>query len=200
VAKKSFTKLYKKTFDNLKNFDILISVSSNNNKTKNKSMKKNATRGAGRPKYQPKYPKSKFTMGDFLDANGVNVNTGKGKFCTRLTLVKHLKADQNLGNKSLIVKLDETREPNSKSGLGRKTYVYILRSVLSARKATKRKNAANVHVKIGTPAKTVIPTVPVNAISPETEAYEAMKDSLTNPSTPATPSAPADTASEPVAA
>jgi hypothetical protein len=136
---------------------------------------KNKNNGVGRPKYAVKWPNRKFTMQDLMVANEVNPKTGKGKLCTKLTLVKALQRDMFMADPttgkpdlerprrtSLIVRVkDETREPNSKTGLGRKTYVYI-----------RREKLANV---------TKVATVK----SPKTEAptvdYETQKSALLSP-------------------
>ena len=132
-------------------------------------MKQNINRGPGRPAYQVKWPSCKFTMADLLDKNEVTQNTGKGKFCTKLTLVKALDRDNAKGNDSVIVKLVETREPNSKSGLGRKTFVYVRRSVLhtlktavKAPKVIKVPKAIKVPITIKTPAS--VKFMPVRTI------------------------------------
>ncbi len=86
--------------------------------------------GPGRPRYSPKFPaKLRWTMLDFQLRNGVNPTTGKGDNCSKLTLVKFL-ADQLRNTRSgLIVKLKgETTAPSSDSGLGRKAFLYTLRS------------------------------------------------------------------------
>lgn len=107
---------------------------------------KNKNSGVGRPKYPVKWPGRKFTMQDLMVFNGVNPKTGKGKLCTKLTLVKALQRDmfhpqeknplkpdfERPRRNSVIVRVkNETREPNSKSGLGRKTFVYIRREKLA---------------------------------------------------------------------
>ena len=87
-------------------------------------MNKNAkaNRGPGRPMYQPIIPKGKFTMADFCEANGVNVKNGKGKMCSKLTLIKFM--DRKIG-KSMIRKVKgEFAAPANKKGLGRKAFLY----------------------------------------------------------------------------
>ena len=138
-------------------------------------MKSNKNRGVGRPAYSVKWPNRKFTMQDLMVANGVNPKTGKGKLCTKLTLVKALQRDMFMADPttgkpdtdrprrtSLIVRVkDETREPNSKSGLGRKTFVYIRRDKL-----------ANV-TKVAPDAKSPAPK--------DTMSYESHKAALLTP-------------------
>lgn len=143
---------------------------------------KNINRGPGRPAYEVKWPTSRFTMADLMERNGVNLKTGKGKFCTKLTLVKALARDLAKRGHSFIVKLDETREPNSKSGLGRKTFVYLRRSKLDTLK-TARKSTATVNV--GTKA----PKVRTPKVTSTTADYEAQKAALLAP-TPAVTIAP----------
>lgn len=105
-------------------------------------MKKNKTvntvqRGPGRPAYQPKFPKSKkFTMADFCVANGIDPKTGKGPNCTKLTLDKFRKANLGQRNSILVLVKDELREPASQNGLGRKCFVYSLRSRVTAGEKT----------------------------------------------------------------
>lgn len=162
---------------------------------------KNKNTGVGRPKYNVKWPNRKFTMADLMVANEVNPKTGKGKLCTKLTLVKALQRDMFMldaktgkpdmerpRRNSMIVRVkDETREPNSKTGLGRKTYVYI-----------RREKVANV-------TKDVTKDVTVAKSSPKsTESYEAHKAALLAPVVtiaPAPTPAPAEVApvAEPVA-
>jgi len=137
-------------------------------------MKSNINRGPGRPAYEVKWPTSKFTMADLMEKNGVNPKTGKGKFCTKLTLVKALARDHAKRGHSFIVKLDETREPNSKSGLGRKTFVYIRRSKLDTLKTASKSTAS---VNVGTKStKTRAPKV-----TSTTADYEATKADLLAP-------------------
>ena len=54
---------------------------------KNKTASTASKKSPGRPKYVPVIPKSKFTMSDFCEANGVSLKTGKGKSCSKLTLI-----------------------------------------------------------------------------------------------------------------
>jgi len=138
-------------------------------------MKKNSTtRGPGRPMYSPVIPRGKFTMNDFCIANGVNPKTGKGKNCSKLTLIKFLGRKQG---KALIAKVKgETADPNSKKGLGRKAFLYqrkagvtIPKADVSAPKATK------------TPRKY---TRKATAPASTTADYEATKAALLAP-TPA---------------
>jgi hypothetical protein len=138
----------------------------------NTNIKKNtnAKRGPGRPKYTPIIPKSRFTINDLCEANGVNLETGKGKLCSRLTLIKHIARDAKRNGKSEIVRLKDTvAQPNSENGLGRKSFVYQLRSKVTAGKSTTKK----------TP-KTANPT---------TQTYEEQKAALLTP-TPAVTIAP----------
>lgn len=142
-------------------------------------------KGPGRPKYNPIIPKGKFTMDEFCVANGVNLNTGKGKLCSRLTLIKflardmfHTKAGSNKPdhnkprkNSSVVLVKDEFSEPNSKDGLGRKAFVYIRRSTLEAIKARKASKVAK---------KTTAPATPAVTDS-GTDAYEKQKAEILAP-------------------
>ena len=139
-------------------------------KNKNsKPAKKTLNAGPGRPKATIKWPAKKFTFADLCVANGVNVETGKGKM-TKLTLRKHIAADmfhtKTVSGKikvdrtkprrnSVIVLLDETREPASTNGMGRKCEVYQLRS---------KRDAAKLAAK--TPKASPAPTAPVAPVAP----------------------------------
>jgi hypothetical protein len=89
------------------------------------------SRGPGRPQYEIKWPRGKFTFTDLMTLNEVNTQTGKGKFCSKLTLIKGLKRDAKAKSNSLIIQLKGVLAPsNSKSGLGRKQLVYCRRSMI----------------------------------------------------------------------
>lgn len=125
---------------------------------------KNAT-GPGRPAYEVKWPAGKFTFTQLMERNGVNPKSGKGNNCTRLTLYKHLKAASK-GSKSEIVRIkDETRKPNSKTGMGRKAFVYIRREKFNGMK-TMTKNTSVKNAK------------PKTATNKPVDSYEAMKATL----------------------
>ena len=156
-------------------------------KNKNsKPAKKTVNRGVGRPKAEVKVPGRKFTFADLCEANGVNTETGKGKM-TNLTLRKFLARDMyhtKLNAKglpvpdrtkprrnSVIVLLDEVREPASTDGLGRKCEVYQLRAKrdaakLAAKTATAKPTPAPVSVNVGTDA-TPAPVAPVAPVIAE---------------------------------
>jgi hypothetical protein len=118
-------------------------------------------RGPGRPMASIKVPNRKFTFGDLVEANG---------HVTPLTLRKFLKRDAARKGKSAICLMkDEHREPNSKKGLGRKTFVYIPRAKLNALKtASKSKVSVPLNDK---PAKTP-------AAAPVSTSYEDTKAAL----------------------
>ena len=166
-------------------------------------MKKNAQKTAptvkydrpGRPMYNPVIPRGKFTMTDFCTANGVNPKTGKGKQCSKLTLIKFLGRKQG---KALVMKVKgETTDPNSKSGLGRKAFLYTRRAGVTAPKSTIAKTAPKATRKTRK-AKDVTVNV---GISPSTANYEAQKAALLAPTPAVVTPAPAPTpADEPVAA
>lgn len=119
-------------------------------------MKNKNQRGPGRPMADINIPNKKFTFADLVEANS---------HVTPLTLRKFLKRDASRKGKSEVVLVkDETREPNHKKGLGRKTYVYIRRSKANALK-TARKSTVSVALA---PAKT-------------TADYEATKAALLAP-------------------
>lgn len=132
---------------------------------KNTTVKHN---GPGRPMYNPVIPRGKFTIAEFCEANGVNPKTGKGKACSKLTLIKFLGRKQG---KALIVRVKgETANPNSKKGLGRKAFLYTRRAGVTVPKATA------APVKQTRTRKATAPTA--------TSDYEATKSALLAP-TPA---------------
>ena len=142
-------------------------MSKNKSKSKSKSKSKvnkvNAIRGRGRPAYQTKWPIGKFTLTDLMVLNGVNPQTGKGKFCSKLTLIKSLERDRLLKNNSFIVKTDETKKPISESGLGRKCFVYVRRSKL---------NKSKVNADVTVPIVDINTTVEVPVTQVETPIVE----------------------------
>lgn len=180
-------------------------------------MKKNIKKSPGRPAYKPVLPKGNFTLADFCESNGVNPDTGKGKFCSKLTLIKWLDRDRFMtdakGNidkdrprrNSLVILLDKTEEPvahaKANKGLGRKRLVYCLRNAANATRTSKPTRKATGLKKA---AKSTV-NVPIVDISPETKAYEATKAELAKPivitvppvatitpaTSPVTPAAPA---------
>lgn len=168
--------------------ETILKIKMKTSKAKNKSVKvinpkRSTATGPGRPSYSVKWPKGKFTFQDLCELNGVNFETGKGKFCTKLTLRKHLAADAARKGKSLIVQLDESREPSSANGLGRKVFVYISRE---SQKAASDRKAAKASVNVGTakestkaPAKTPRATKG-DKVSVQTQKYEALKANITD--------------------
>lgn len=136
-----------------------------------KNTKNTAERGPGRPAYAVKYPYGKFTFNQLCELNGVStkgVNKGKGKNCTALTLRKALDRDmfhvdakdstkvdktKPRRNSEIVLVKNETREPNSNEGLGRKAFVYIRRAKLAALKSAS-KSSVNVPLN-DTPAPAV---------------------------------------------
>jgi len=157
--------------------------------SKNKNAKKTDKKGPGRPSYQIKWPTGKFTFTDLMIANEVNPETGKGKFCTKLTLRKgidkdmfHLDKNGNIDKDkprrdSLIVKTDETRPPES--GLGRNSFVYVRRSKLQSTKSTKSKGTSKATVDyeaqkaaLLAPVVDITPPEPVSTPDPVVTAPE----------------------------
>jgi hypothetical protein len=130
--------------------------------------------GPGRPKYTPKFPtRAKWTFRDFCMANGVNPDTLKaveeGKGCTGLTLRKFLDRDAARKGNSLVKKLDELAPPENADGLGRKSFLFSLRSKLTAtpakkntpKNALKKASKSNVTVTVSdapAPAPDAVPT------------------------------------------
>jgi len=174
--------------------------------TKNSKQVKSVKRGPGRPKYTPKFPRSlRFTFGDLCNANGVNPDTLKGENCTGLTLRKFLKRDKARKGKSNIVMLkDQCGKPDSKDGLGKPPFLYCLRERLADAQVAAPAKASKKPLAKASKSSVTVPLAPdatapvVNAVSAETEAYEAQKAALLAPvpiveiSTPApAPEAPA---------
>jgi hypothetical protein len=167
--------------------------------------KKNATvtpRGPGRPKAEIKWPAKRFTFADLCDANYTDFETGKGLKKpdgslgpTKLTLRKSMDRDmfhviesgKNKGKvdkskarrNSLVVLTDETREPSSEAGLGRKAFVYVLRSRLDTLKTVKAVSV-NVTAKTNKPAR----RAKAATVSAATQAFEDIKAVLAAPSAP----------------
>lgn len=144
----------------------------------------------GRPAYKPTIPRGRFTMNDLCDENGVNLKTGKGRNCSRLTLVKWVA--KQLGNKrsGLIVKVKgETHEPNSKVGLGRKAFVYLRRA--GAKDGLKTSSKSNVSVKMTSTAdyektKAALLGTPVPAVKIASPVAEPVADTAPVVETPVT--------------
>lgn len=148
--------------------------------------------GPGRPRYTPIIPRGQFTFTDLETENGVNPKTGKGKNCTALTLRKWLKRELKNHRHGTVVLLKGTfAEPNGKSGLGHKQYVYQRRTGVAPKAAKTTK----------TDTDTKASTVPAqSAVSPETQQYEATKAALlANTSVPIAPAETPAPAPEPVA-
>lgn len=134
-------------------------------------MKNKTNRGPGRPMAAIKLPNRKFTFADLCEAN---------EHVTPLTLRKFLKRDAaRLGKSQVVLVKNETRDPDSKKGLGRKTFVYISR----ARKAT-LKNMAKSRVSV--------------SLNNTSESYEKTKEALAQPSTPIVNTQTSSTVSAPV--
>jgi len=145
--------------------------------SKNAKTNKNG-RGPGRPSYVIKWPTGKFTFQDLEILNGVNPETGKGENCTKLTLRKGMAKDLALKGKSFIVKTDETRKPDSESGLGRKSFVFVRRSKLVAAKAAKKAAKTTVLAPVVTITSTPAPApTPAPVAEPATtEAAPAVAE------------------------
>ncbi len=152
-----------------------------------KNTKTNTKRsGPGRPSYVPKLPRGKFTMTDLCEANEVNLKTGKGPKCSKLTLVKFLAKELANKRTGLVTKVKgETRKPQGDAGLGRKAFLYIRRD-------------APVKNNLATAAKS-----PVSVkVAPGTTDYEAQKAALGlgNPEPVTITQAPAEPTPAPVVA
>ena len=150
--------------------------------TKNKNKKQARTvkhNSPGRPKYALRLPTRKeFTFQDILESNGVEIDPkskgyGKGGECSLLTVRKGLKRDMyilhpktkkilrvNPRSRVCLVK-GVTSEPNSTTGLGRRSLVYCLR----VNKDSVSKPAA----------KAVAPAAVKAAVAPKTTAPKAVR-------------------------
>ena len=142
---------------------------------------KNVERGPGRPMYDPVIPRGKFTKRQLDEANGVNPDTGKGKACSGLTLTKWLKRKEG---KALVVRVKgEFAAPDSKSGLGRKAFLYQRKAGVTApkstvkdTKATRKSKSTSTQdyeaTKAALLATAPIVSVPVAPVVPETAPAE----------------------------
>ena len=178
-------------------------------------MKKNSAEntGPGRPRYQMKYPTTKrWTFQDLEETNKVDLETGKGPNCTKLTLTKNMDRDlwirEVLKNgkrgkiirsnpKSVAVRLtDIFAEPTSKDGLGRKGYVYSLRAKLDGKVGQPVKGQPAK----GQPVKTRKARTPkTTGLSDATKQYEEIKAILATPTPAPAPETPAPVAETPAA-
>lgn len=146
------------------------------NKTATSTPKTNKAKttkaSVGRPRFVPDIPKGKFTMRQFCELNGVNPDTGKGEKCSKLTLIKFMARDAKRKGMSEIVRLkDETRNPAGEKGLGRKAFVFQLRSKFAKANAT-----VNVPIVDVTPAPVDAPvadSTPVSADAPVADPVTA---------------------------
>lgn len=135
-------------------------------------MKSNTNRGPGRPMYNPVIPRGKFTMTEFCIANGVNPKTGKGKNCSKLTLIKFLGRKQG---KALIMKVKgETADPQSKKGLGRKAFLYTRKAGVTVPKTSAAAPTPKATAKRKYTRKATAPAA-------TTADYEATKAALLAP-------------------
>lgn len=122
---------------------------------------------AGRPLYVPKFPrKEEWTMNDFCRANEVDVETGKGPRCSKLTLIKWMARDKARKGRSIVKRLDHTAAPSSENGLGRKAFLFSLREKLAPE---------------ATPE--VSPEV-TPEVTPDNSSYEEQKAALLSEPTP----------------
>lgn len=199
----------------------------------------------GRPRHTLKWPKAKqFTFTDIMDVNGCDTRPGKnyGKAlnedgCTMLTCRKNLKADmyilhpktkkiQRVNPRSEVVLVKGvTAEPDSASGLGRRSLVYCLRinkgsikpsvtpkATKAPRKARTPKAATStsqtptadaldkIHAALAAPDPTPAVTVPAVTITPEPAPAPAPEVTPTPEAAPVAEAAPAPApVAEPVA-
>ncbi len=107
---------------------------------------KQTKRGVGRPESKVVWPNGRFTREQAFQLNGCYATPPR---VCKLTVINHLNAALK-GNESVLIKLDELGKTKTKSGKGRKPYVYLRRSQWDAghkAKANLRKaNASTVSV------------------------------------------------------
>lgn len=173
-----------------------------------KNSDKNSKQGPGRPRYIPALPrKTRFTITDVMVHNGVDMETGKGPKCSKLTVINWKNWDKSKGKNSEMVQLKGTStKSNSEIGLGRKQFVFCKRADFSAQQAeidlaneTKKVKVVKVKtvkvkatkVKVIKPAKTVkVKAIKVKTVSPVTvnigngKTYDEVKAALLAPSAP----------------
>lgn len=159
-------------------------------------MKNKTSRGPGRPMAVITIPKSKFTFADLEAAN---------PHVTALTLRKFLARDAKKSGRSEIVRLkNESREPDSKKGLGRKTFVYSRRSSVKAAAPAKpikakslktaRKSTVSVSMKsddyeakkaaiLADAPAPIAPPIATEEIAPATEAISAETNAVATEAT-----------------
>jgi hypothetical protein len=162
--------------------------SNKNSKTSNVETKQ----GPGRPKYEPTIPrKTRFTFQDFMAANGVNPETGKGEKCSKLTLNNWMK--RNEGKNSPIVRLKGiSAKPNSETGLGRKQFVFCKRAdyadqqaaidLVNDAKAAKAAAKPIAKVKAVKVKATKVKATPVSVNVGQGKTYDEVKAALLAPS------------------
>ena len=154
-----------------------------------KTAKSIKSKGPGRPKYTPSFPrKSKWTFNEFCVANGVDLETGKGK-TTILTLRKFLDRDMftragKTRGTSTIIQVKGEFAPQPKGKLGRRGFLYQLRNVASKPAHVKAAKSNSVSVNVGTAATEVA------------SDYEAQKAALLAPTAPTPEVTPAPVATD----
>lgn len=133
---------------------------------------------AGRPNYNPVFPnKDEWTVKDFMIANEVDPETGKGPKCAKLTLIMWLAKDAKKLGHSIVKRL--TTKTKVEDGVkGRKPFLFSLRKK---------------------PAKVSIPVDSTPESSPES-APETIAADITVPVVDITPVAEPTTSIEPVVA
>ena len=158
--------------------------------------------GPGRPKYEPTFPRTnKWTFNQFCEVNGISLETGKGEFCSVLTLRKYLKRDMftasgRIRSNSLVIDTGELAPPSSDTGLGRKSKLLQLRSKIAGKGdntpiVKKSDTAKEITVNVGTDSTPDIDPTPIETSN--TAAYEAKKAALLGDTLPA-PSVPSEPA------
>jgi hypothetical protein len=157
---------------------------------KNKNTKQSKHSHPGRPRYDIKWPKSReFTKKQICETNDIdmrrkvngklNGNWGKGPCCTLLTINKGVARDLAKRGHSVLIRLKETAEPDSESGLGRRATLYCLRvKGASVKHATVAPKVSTVK----TPRKARTPKS--TSQTPTADKLDAIHAILAQPSTP----------------
>ena len=131
----------------------------------------------GRPRYVPTFPKAaEWTLRDFMVANGVNPDTGKGPRCSKLTLIKFLASDSERMGHSIVKRLSKTAEPAGDGKLGRKPFVYTLRAKKSVNDAAPE--AAPAPAPAPEAGDVTVPVADIQSPAPAAEAVPAEAETV----------------------
>ena len=181
---------------------------------KNKNAKQSKYTHPGRPRYDIKWPKSReFTKKQICETNDIdmrrkvngklNDNWGKGPRCTLLTINKGVARDLAKRGHSVLIRLKETAEPDSESGLGRRATLYALRakgaSVKHATVVPPKTSAKPATVKTSAPKSKTSAKTSTKSQTPTADALDKIHAALAAPEpAPAAVTIPAVTIAPPV--